>query len=363
METFLQPNYVISVQNGQFTCEVILPESSPLRSVIGRSAPRKLTAKKSAAFEACLMLRKGKYLDANLLPIYEKHLPAMRNAQLALHLKNTGSYEMRTKPSIWASSVGTVPLELYVTVLNIEQPQQDNITCRSLAILTRSALPSFPRFPIYLNCGSKSQVLCTSSKHGLQVTKSEIEAINIFTLRIFSDIFNKVYEPDAARMPYWLAPVSEGAPNLEEVLSRSLIDWDIVQCVQSQESLPWDQDTPDSFFANRFLVDPLDGGRRYFTVGVHPSLKPLDPVPPDACTRRFMENILDYSTSLFKSSRARVTFKAEQPVIVAHRVVHRRNWLDEITEKEKYVTTKCYVCPEPLRISTVSVTCYIAGKG
>lgn len=300
------------------------------------------------------MLRKGKYLDAHLLPTYQKQLPAMRNAQLALYLKTRKAYEMRTKPSIWAESVGTVPQKLFLTILSLEEPEIGPTTCQPLALLTRSPLPEFPRFPLYLNSGLKSEVICTKVFESLSISESRLDAINCFTLRFFKDIFNKVYEPDVARMPYWLAPVNRSSIITADLHGEDLIDWDAMKLVQEYECLSWDEETPNEFFADRFIVDPFDGGRRYFTIAVDPHLKPSDPVPPDSCTRKFMDTILDYSISLFKKSRAKATFKPNQPVIVAHTVLHRRNWLDHITEKEKNTTSKCYICPEPLQISAVS---------
>ena len=65
----------------------ILPEESPVRGAVGRPCSTKQVAKCSAAFEACLLLRKGKYLDEYLSPIFTKQLPAMRNALLAVDSK------------------------------------------------------------------------------------------------------------------------------------------------------------------------------------------------------------------------------------------------------------------------------------
>ncbi|KAK3044479.1 hypothetical protein LTS18_001185, partial [Coniosporium uncinatum] len=83
----LQPIYIMSSDAGRFICEVVLPDNCPVRSAIGQPAHRKAIAKRSAAFQACIMLRKGKYINAELLPINTKELPKMRNAHLALDSK------------------------------------------------------------------------------------------------------------------------------------------------------------------------------------------------------------------------------------------------------------------------------------
>ncbi|KAI7256511.1 dicer-like protein 1, partial [Hortaea werneckii] len=108
-EETIHPVYVVSHKGDKFVAEVVLPSNAPINSAIGRICTKKSLAKRSAAFEACLMLRKKEYLDRHLLPIYQKRLPAMRNALLAVNMKKTNSYTMRVKPSIWEQTRGTLP--------------------------------------------------------------------------------------------------------------------------------------------------------------------------------------------------------------------------------------------------------------
>lgn len=351
----------MAVENKQYICEVILPQNSPIRSAIGRPSSRKAIAKRSAAFEACMLLRKGGYLDAHLLPTYHKQLPAMRNALLALNMKKSNAYDMRIKPDLWEETRGRLPQVLYLTILELESPQGLGRPCQPLALLTRTNLPAIPPFLLHLNSGQSSQVLCTSVTNSLPVTALSLEKLTSFTLRIFKDIFAKVYEVNPAQMSYWLAPIirsrcEDNAPENPD----ALLDWPTLDLVQSNEELPWTIEMPDSQLANRFLVDRWDGGRRFFSVGVVPELHALDPVPPNSAPGKYMLNILDYSVSLFAKSRARATWRHDQPVIQAHRILHRRNWLDKIDEKEKEQKTLAFVCPEPLRISAVSLAYLLA---
>lgn len=351
----------MTVENRQYVCEVVLPQNSPIRSAIGRPSPRKTIAKRSAAFEACMLLRKGGYLDAHLLPIYHKQLPAMRNALLALNMKRSNAYDMRVKPDLWEETRGTIPQLLYLTILELESPEGLGRPCQPLALLTRTSLPALPPFLLHLNSGQSSQVLCTSVTFSLQVTALSLKKITSFTLRIFKDIFAKVYEDNPAQMSYWLAPIvwsrcKDHTPEHPD----ALLDWPVLDLVHSHEELPWTIEIPHSQLANRFLVDRWDGGRRFFSVGVVPGMQALDPVPTDAAPGKYMHNILDYSVSLFAKSRARATWRHDQPVIQAHRILHRRNWLDKIDEKEKEQKTLAFVCPEPLRISAVSMAHILA---
>jgi endoribonuclease Dicer len=343
----------MSYSGKQFVCEVILPENSPVLSATGRASSRKSVAKRSAAFEACLLLRKGGYLDSNLLPIYHKQLPAMRNAQLALNLKTTNSYDLRIKPSAWADSVGSLPTEVFLIVLELAEPEGLDRAYQPLGMLTRTRLPNFPRFPVYFE-NSKSDVICTSVAKSIRITESLLETFTKFTLRIFHAIFNKVYEHNMENTPYWLVPITPGAAiSADDSDPKGLIQWDALELVADREELLWDKNTDATFFEDRFLVDPWDGSRRFFAVGVAPEFRPLDPVPPNTAPGKHMDNILEYSISLWKKARSKRQFLTDQPVLLAHRVLHRRNWLDEITQKERASIAKCYVCPEPLKISTV----------
>ncbi len=345
----------MTVEQKQFVCEVILPENSPLRSFMGRPAGKRSIAKRSAAFEACLQLRKGKHLDSNFLPTYHKQLPAMRNALLALNMKKTNAYDMRLKPSVWENNWGSVPQKLYLTTIELAASEGLGREHQPLGMLTRTRLPSIPPFLLHLNAGLTSDVVCFSLATSIEVDDFTLAKLTSFTFRIFQDVFAKEYKVDETRMSYWLAPLlHRSVSTVDNACPAELVDWTALDFVHAHEQLDWTINTPHSFLADKFLVDRFDGGKRYFSVRVVPELKVLDPVPPDVNAHRYMNNILDYTVSLFAKSRARATWNENQPVVLAEQVLHRRNWLDEITEKEKIMQSKSYICPEPLKISAVS---------
>jgi endoribonuclease Dicer len=356
-ETVPQVSYFMTVEQKQFVCEVILPGNSPLRSARGRSFGKKSIAKRSAAFEACILLRKGKHLDSNFLPTYHKQLPAMRNALLALNLKKTNAYDMRLKPDVWESNWGYVPERLYLTTIALATSEGLRRPHTPLAMLTRTRLPSIPPFLLHLDAGLTSDVVCVSLATCIEVDSPSLAKLTSFTSRIFQDVFAKEYEMDESKMSYWLAPLLvDCSISVEDRYPTKLVNWELLNFVQDHDQLEWTIDSPDASLADKFLVDRFDGGKRYFSVKVVPELKALDRVPSDAAPHRYMNNILDYTVSLYAKSRARATWRDDQPVILAEKVLHRRNWLDEITEKEKVMKYKSYVCPEPLRISAVSGT-------
>ena len=357
----------MSVENKQYVCEVMLPERSPIRSAIGTPSSRKAIAKRSAAFEACLLLRKGGHLDEHLIPTLHKRLPRMRNAQLALNMnKKEDTYGMRLKPDLWEEQRGTRPTELYVTILNLEKPENLGRPCQPIAILTRTRLPDFPPFCLYLQVGKASDLLCNSFGTSFNVTDSTLAALTEYTLRTYLDIFNKEFEENQTQMSYWFAPILKNQPMRVEAESpEHLIDWSLVESVRSNKEVRWTVDTPHSQLMDRFLVDRWDGERRFYSVKVVPGMGPLDKVPEDAAVwtnskdkRKGAQDIWDYTVRLYSKPKAKAResreFMLNQPVVLAHRTPLRRNWLEALAEDEKKVETKSYLLPEPLLISMVS---------
>jgi endoribonuclease Dicer len=364
-ETNLQAEYVMTVQNKMFVGEVIMPEQSPIRGAIGRAAATKQVAKCSAAFETCLRLVSGKYLDDNLLPIYTKQLPAMRNALLAVDSKKREAYEMKTKPAVW--SIGGVPEELYFTILSLDNPEAVDRPLQPMALLTRSRLPELPSFVLHFGEGKNSSVKLTSLRRSMNVDSAFIAQVNTFTLCLFDDIFSKCYESDASKMPYFLAPVITKPGFDQDMEPSDLMAWDILKSIQ-EHSLQWEdrgwekmqpwQTEPDEFFRDRFVTDPFDGSRKMWCKGVTYQYKATDPVPPNSAPKktrkgRPYDNILEYSCSLWEKARARRVLDENQRVFETELISLRRNLLDEFGTSETESTKKCFVTLETLKVSPV----------
>ena len=151
------PTYAVTSSGPKFVAEVLLPAGAPFRSSVGDPHSRKSLAKRSAAFKACMELRRKSHLDGHLLPTYAKKLPAMRNAHLAVTSKKTFVYDMRTKPRIWEESRDQFPVKLFVTVIDF--PDGLEREHQPFAMLTRTPMSRFPGFPIFLDDGKESQVV------------------------------------------------------------------------------------------------------------------------------------------------------------------------------------------------------------
>lgn len=355
-----QVTYVVLPTNNAYTCEVILPERSPIRGLVGSPATQKSLAKQSAAFDTCLLLRKNNLLDDHFKSIYYKRLPIMRNAKLAINSKKTSQYDMISKPSFWVKGRGTIPEVIYATVLVLIPSRILTRDHQSLIFLTRERLPEFPKFSLYLEDDIETEVISLPMKEALAVSESDLEALTTFTLRVFRDVFHKTYEPQPEMMPYWLAPGATcSMKNQENLDPRDVIDWTTLQFVQANDELLWSDDKPPEFLADRFIFDKWDGRYRYFTFAIDSTLRASDPPPSFLPRRRHMDNILSYCLSLYKNARKHFleTCNWNQPVVRAELVRLRRNLLDKMSDQERKVETRCVICPEPLKISAVSQTC------
>lgn len=366
-ETMAQPTYVTSsavnpdagnpLRTG-FICEVILPEYAPIVSTIGKVESKKVIAKCSAAFMMCVELRNKNHLDKNLLPTNRRAGPEMRNALLALSEKKKGNYRMLIKPSFWKLGRDTVPDRLYLTIVDVDagldRPHQP------LGLLTRRPFPQLPNFPIYLSDGRPSHVLSRPLITAFSLPPETLEMITKFTLRIYEDIYNKVYEYDIQRLSYWVVPVLAQQEHVTASCTtiEEIVDMQQICKVYHDPTWKWTPDTKPEDLIDRYYVDPMNGGRRYYSNCHAPHLKPGDPVPAHIPRQnhKFMSTILDYTDSRWAKSRDTSRWDQSQPVLEVEKISFRRNHLARVEDKERKELNdlKTYVCPQPLNISNVS---------
>lgn len=365
-ETHLLPTYVLSaevsddpldVKRTGFRCEVILPDCSPLITMIGRVESKKTIAKCSAAFAMCLELHKRGFLDSNLLPTTVKNLPAMRNAHLALGEKKKGNYSMLIKPKFWKLGRGSLPTSLYLTMIDFDAGLDRSH--QPLGLLTRAPFPQIPLFPIYLTDGRASNVVSHALTTPFEMSDDLLETITKFTLRIYEDIYNKIYEYDAQRISYWVVPLLSHAPTqlyrLEDIL-----DMPQIRKVHQQPNWQWTPRTKDHDLLDKYIIDPMNGGRRFYSNSIATDLKPQDPVPAHIPrqNQKFMDSIIDYSDSKWLRSRDMNRWYKSQPVLNVEKIPFRRNHLARLEDKERetFGSVKTVICPEPMRVSNVSLS-------
>ncbi|KAJ5177896.1 uncharacterized protein N7500_000595 [Penicillium coprophilum] len=357
--------YIVMSENESFSCEIILPEKSPVRRVIGCSESKKSLAKQSAAFDACLLLRKKNLLDGHFNSVYHKRLPAMRNARLAITSKKTDQYRMRTKPSIWARQQGTTPTRLYAIVIRLIPSEPLNRAHGSIVLLTRERITLMPTFPVFLDDDIETTVQSLCIDECLKVSSEELRILTTFTLAVFHDVFHKTYKHVAEQFPYWLAPVRGDVDIRTSASLLDIIDWVALHYVQDNPKLMWSPDMEPKSLLTRFIYDDWNGKYRYFPLAIDPNLRPSDPPPSYAPSRKWSEDIMNWSLSLSKNSRPKFFNRCiwAQPVLQAELVCLRRNFLDKAAEEEKESNSRCVICPQPLVLSAISMpvaaTCFV----
>lgn len=351
-----QFEYIVNSIGKKFIARVVLPESSPIKTVSGEVQKSKQLARCSAAFEACVHLIQKKYINGNLQPAFTKKLPEMRNARLALSSDKKSEHDMRIKPDFWSSCLAPEPpAVLYQTTMTLDQPAALGRDSRPLIILTRKPLPDIPSTPLFFGAGRASIVRLSNSQTSFEVLPHQIEALASFTLRLFADVFSKEFDAKSHEIPYFIAP-SKILPNCD---NEAEIDWEAVQYAHENERLH-SEDAPSEFFKDKLAIDPWDGSRKFILHGINAELKPSDPTPkgvpqPKSLSYKKVEqNIKEYSNSLSLNSRKRRNWKDDQPVVNAELLPIRRNFLDEFFVDDEGDGT-CYVILEPLCVSPVSI--------
>jgi endoribonuclease Dicer len=360
-------DYHIIPTEGGFVCELVMPVASPVSGATGRPYSTKQVAKCSAAFEVCMKLFHSKFIDQNLRSTFVERRNKMANARLAVSSKKKAKYDMRLKPKLW-NELGPA-LELYATVLILSKPNALERPSRPLLFLTRTKLPQIKPFPLYFgppgSKGMSSNITCRVLNAPMTPSEEDLQLLTRFTLKVFLDLFNKQYMASAEEMPYFFAPTNEDHMFSFSELSdlRQVIDWCILRQVSGTNGLPYTGQEPDSFYADKFIIDPHDGSRRFWLRGVRKDLTPRSLVPSDVDHfpdyRQWkrgdvVHDILNWSVTSWKATREarEMTWMEDQPVVVGKFASLRRDFLSEMEEVPK--NPFCYFVLEPLRISPVS---------
>ncbi|EFY96289.2 dsRNA-specific ribonuclease [Metarhizium robertsii] len=360
------PEYIVtSTEMGKFTAIVLLPDSCPVKSFSGTPQRSKLLARGSAAFKACIELLNYKYIDGNFRSTLTRLLPKMRNARLALSEKKQSEYGMKSKPELWAQRATS---QLFVTTLSIKGPGPTGRPGRPLCILTHAALPTIEPIRLWIDNDVQSTLALHQFAVPLTLTGEDVASLAKFTLILFNDVFSKDFDCDSGSLPYFLAPcvLSTAATNLKETDcpwdERTVIDWDIVKGseVACAPTFPTLLTRPVDFM-DRFVTDPCDGSRKFFTSGVNKDYQAFDPVPNDVpfprsrSYFRVQKTIAQYSNSLSYKLRQSIIWNSEQPVFDAELLPLRRNLLCEPDQGGMHLPRGCFLILEPLAISTLPV--------
>lgn len=349
--------YEAEIVDGMFRFRTILPDGSPIKGAVGEPFPNKSVAKQSAAWKTCFALRAKGLLDDHLNSVFLKQRPANANARLAVSSAKKDKYDMLVKPQFWTVDCGRVPTSLFVTVIHLVPSANLRRRHDPLVLLTRSALPPMPKFPVYLDGNVETEVAFVHYWSPYDVEHKMLLCLKRFTLQMFQDLFNKEYEAEDTQMPYWLAPARWRPGDIAPQSLTEVVDLDPSKDLKPVQWAPGSD--PDTW-CDQFLVDKWSGSYRYWSGSVLQDLNIGSPIPAAVPGRRSKgakaKSILEYTLSLYGTSKLRFMEHCDpsQPVLEAELVPLRRNFLDRADEKdsEEY-RHKYHICPEPLFMSAV----------
>ncbi|KXJ85785.1 RNase3 domain-containing protein [Microdochium bolleyi] len=355
----VSPTYIVRPIPGGFKAEVTLPEGSPVTSMAGIRETSKQLAKCAAAFDMCKELRRKKCLDEWLRSVFTKRLPAMRSAKLALTSTKVAEYQMQIKPAIWC--VLGLPEEVYLTVVRLKSREPLQRRSVPLAFMTRTPMPKIGDIPLFFAGKRNAALELLPLLQPMKLGKEQVRILTIFTLRIFRDIFSKKYAVEPDKLPYYLAPMSQQCSDLKDIDPRSLLeslDWDNLTYVESTDFVATNSLTHDQL-CDRYVVDPHNGARKFYTNRVVTHLRGSDPqlsaAPRSAriirATRDSPDDIWNYSVGLWSNARSKIQRNEDLPVIEAEHISIRRNLLDSTEEIEPDAT--CYLVFQTLEISAL----------
>lgn len=351
------PEYVVSGAGTSFICWIILPDSSPIKSVTGTIERSKIRARSAAAYEACLRLIELGSINKNLQPTFKKKLPKMRNARLALSGKKQKEYSMLLKPKMWTQLPAEIPTLLYQTFIQLQPFSDDR---KLVAILTRQKIPDIGSIMLWMSTETSVKVALV---HGgpVEVSSEQIQQLSTFTLELFQQVFSKHFDANIESIPFFFAPYQ---PALYQHEGPGTIDWQTLERIAASCKDDWTSNYEDhvdisSINHQKFVFDPHDGSRKFVTVEIDPTRRATDPTPPGVPEHKCREylqsdkSIMQYSCSTRQNHRKNIVFDTQQPVYRAVLLSLRRNFLDEDHSDEAKPDQTCYITLQWLRVSSI----------
>ncbi|KAF9247216.1 hypothetical protein BU15DRAFT_39362 [Melanogaster broomeanus] len=307
----------------EWTCTVTLPHGLPLDSVTG---PTRLTpghARRSAAYEACVQLFEHGAFDHRLFPAPQRLDPTTDDpATLAPDKASGNRCYPRKRTQFWTNSIRLSGHHLFPFVVYIEGRDAEYAP---ILLLTRQPLPQIP--PFHLFFPGMSETIRNFRGTPLVVEKQRLEALRLFTVRIYRAISNKPLDCPTEKMAYMFAPLKlPEQANSQSIDSGHLLDyipWDLVELAGKEWMVKFDVDElrSSSEGVHDIVVQDrlVEFTRRYYAAHLRRDLTPLskpDDSPREAeyanlveyckARRKGFEGLLDYTQPLIEVSKAAI---------------------------------------------------------
>lgn len=313
-------------------------------------------AKRSAALNACWMLRALGLLDENLDTVHKRKLEAMDHVKLPT-MEKALEFPVKVRADFWDEGTGNEPEFLYATVVSVSSRKSSSIGHSPIVLFTRFPLSWIPPFPLLLEDESEVVVSTKPYPKPIQIESYDLDLLTMYTLDgVYADVFNKGYEKDVSRMQYWLAPSLEAQESVKEL--EDIVDLARLGAIK-KGYIFWNAQSRDpQVWCNKFLVGggPL-GKWTYFSGMVTDDIHIDSPVPATAVNvpNKNSETVFKFtasSSSAWKGYHHEIDEK--QPVLDAVMTSFRRDFRIAARKEERLrKSTPCRICPQPLKVSPI----------
>ncbi|KAK9494381.1 hypothetical protein V1508DRAFT_367147 [Lipomyces doorenjongii] len=333
-----------------YICSITMPATSGVLSIQGERRLSKSLAKRDAAFRLVLCLRQNDYIDAHFCPHRVKKIRLRETKKKEISADKTNTYPIRSadfwKPVPFEIVVDDVThtvkeVNLYMTVFDLPKHVGQY---KPLCFLTRKPHPHYYSLPLFVD-GEYIPVECKVFGTPFTVSTSRMGDIARYTVRLFHDVFNKLFDEDMRKFPYYLAPYSTATGG---------IDWDLVDIAKTLGDLPikWENKPDPQFWLGKFIVDERNRNRRFELREILTKLDENSPIPNWYPSSLKYPSIKCYTYST-KHLKGKESEMLSQPVYAAKRILHGQNFLKASAEQEGDRSTDAAVIPGPFYVSTI----------
>ncbi|KAJ8102944.1 hypothetical protein POJ06DRAFT_246134 [Lipomyces tetrasporus] len=333
-----------------YTCTITMPATSGILTMQGERRWSKSLAKRDAAFRLVVALRKADNIDEHFCPYRVKKVRLRETKKKEISADKTNSYPIRSadfwKPVPFEITVDEVThtikeVKLYMTVFDL--PKHVGMY-RPLCFLCRKPHPQYYSFALFVD-GEYIPVECKVLSTTFTVSTSRMGDLARYTVRLFHDVFNKLFDEDMRKFPYYLAPYST---------EKGGIDWDLVDIAKSLSDplTKWETKPDPQYWLGKFVVDERNRNRRFELRELLTTLDENSSIPSWYPSSLKYPSIKCYTYSS-KQLKGKESGMLSQPVYAAKRILHGQNFLKASAEQEGDRTTDAAVIPGPFYVSTI----------
>ncbi|KAK9367184.1 hypothetical protein V1509DRAFT_627224 [Lipomyces kononenkoae] len=348
-----RPIFHFRKDGGFYVCTITMPATSGILNMQGQRRLSKSLAKRDAAFRLVISLRQENLIDPHFCPYRIKKIRLRETKKKEISADKTNIYPIRSadfwKPVPFETTIDDVmhtvkEVKLYLTVFNL--PKHVG-RYRPLCFLSRKPHPHYYSLPLFVD-GEYIPVECKVFSDPLTVTIARMSDLARYTVRLFHDVFNKLFDEDMRKFPYYLAPYS---------ISTGGIDWDLVDIAKNlgDPLIKWNVRPDPQFWLGKFIVDERNRNRRFELREILTELDEDSPIPSwyPASLKHASIKCYTYGTNYLKG---RESDKLNQPVYASKRILHGQNFLKASAEQEGDRSADAAVIPGPFYVSTVDAT-------